>query len=119
MQTVAMSKEAQRVAKMSTGGTDNNSPVCVPAQEVRELASTSGGAVARIAARQPERESGGTRLESWKEIATYLNRHVTTVRRWERREGLPVHRHMHGARQSCECSVRRGAELARAGNNWS
>jgi tetratricopeptide (TPR) repeat protein len=36
-----------------------------------------------------------TRLESWKEIATYLNRHLTTVRRWERREGLPVHRHMH------------------------
>lgn len=35
------------------------------------------------------------RLESWKEIAAYLGRDVTTVRRWEKREGLPVHRHRH------------------------
>jgi tetratricopeptide (TPR) repeat protein len=35
------------------------------------------------------------RLDSWKEIASYLDRHVTTVRRWEREEGLPVHRHVH------------------------
>ena len=35
------------------------------------------------------------RLESWKEIATYLRRDVTTVQRWEKREGLPVHRHQH------------------------
>jgi len=35
------------------------------------------------------------RLDSWKEIARYLNRSVRTVRRWERHEGLPVHRHMH------------------------
>jgi TolB-like protein len=35
------------------------------------------------------------RLESWKEIAAYLNRSVRTVRRWEAAEGLPVHRHMH------------------------
>jgi TolB-like protein/tetratricopeptide (TPR) repeat protein len=35
------------------------------------------------------------RLDSWKEIAGYLNRHVTTVRRWEKFEGLPVHRHVH------------------------
>lgn len=37
----------------------------------------------------------GDRLESWKEIAVYLNRSVRTVRRWEREESLPVHRHMH------------------------
>ena len=37
----------------------------------------------------------GARLDSWKEIAGYLNRHVTTVRRWEKSEGLPVHRHLH------------------------
>ncbi len=37
----------------------------------------------------------GTRLESWKEIAAYLGRDVTTVQRWERREGLPVHRLLH------------------------
>jgi len=36
------------------------------------------------------------RLDAWKEIAIYLNRDVTTVRRWERLEGLPVHRHLHG-----------------------
>ncbi|MCH8979145.1 MAG: PD40 domain-containing protein [Armatimonadetes bacterium] len=37
------------------------------------------------------------RLDSWKEIATYLGREVRTVRRWEKNEGLPVHRHFHGA----------------------
>jgi Tol biopolymer transport system component len=35
------------------------------------------------------------RLDSWKEIAGYLNRDVTTVQRWEKREGMPVHRHVH------------------------
>ncbi len=35
------------------------------------------------------------RLDSWKEIATYLNRDVTTVQRWEKREGMPVYRHVH------------------------
>jgi TolB-like protein/Tfp pilus assembly protein PilF len=35
-------------------------------------------------------------LDSWKEIAAYLNRDVTTVQRWEKREGMPVHRHLHG-----------------------
>src|ERR1700688_927153 len=37
----------------------------------------------------------GDRLDSWKEIAAYLNRDVTTVQRWEKREGMPVHRHLH------------------------
>src|SRR5688572_25241278 len=37
----------------------------------------------------------GDRLDSWKEIAAYANRGVRTVRRWEREEGLPVHRHVH------------------------
>lgn len=35
------------------------------------------------------------RLDSWKEIAAYLKRGVTTVQRWERTEGLPVHRLPH------------------------
>ncbi|MGI9101748.1 MAG: TPR end-of-group domain-containing protein [Terriglobales bacterium] len=35
------------------------------------------------------------RLDSWKEIAVYLNRDVRTVQRWEKTEGLPVHRHVH------------------------
>jgi len=37
----------------------------------------------------------GERLDSWKAIAAYLGRDVTTVQRWEKREGLPVHRHLH------------------------
>ena len=40
------------------------------------------------------------RLESWKEIAAYLNRDVTTVQRWEKREGMPVYRHVHDKRGS-------------------
>src|ERR1700680_3567684 len=40
-------------------------------------------------------DTQGRRLESWKEIAAYLGRDVTTVRRWEKGEGLPVHRHVH------------------------
>src|SRR5215475_13518899 len=35
------------------------------------------------------------RLDSWKEIASYLRRDVRTVQRWEKKEGLPVHRHLH------------------------
>ncbi len=35
------------------------------------------------------------RLDSWKEIAAYLNRGARTVQRWEREEGLPVHRLRH------------------------
>ena len=40
------------------------------------------------------------RLDSWKEIAAYLGRDVTTVQRWEKREGMPVHRHVHDKRGS-------------------
>jgi tetratricopeptide (TPR) repeat protein len=35
------------------------------------------------------------RLDSWKEIASYLRREVRTVQLWEKKEGLPVHRHFH------------------------
>ena len=40
------------------------------------------------------------RLDSWKEIARYLNRDESTVQRWEKREGMPVHRHVHAKRGS-------------------
>ncbi len=40
------------------------------------------------------------RLESWKEIAVYLKRDLRTVQRWEKREGLPIHRHQHDERAS-------------------
>jgi TolB-like protein len=40
--------------------------------------------------------AGQQRLDSWKAIAAYLKRDVRTVQRWERYEGLPVHRKLHG-----------------------
>jgi Tol biopolymer transport system component len=43
----------------------------------------------------PSERSLEDRLDSWKEIAAYLKRDVTTVQRWEKREGMPVHRHLH------------------------
>jgi TolB-like protein/Flp pilus assembly protein TadD len=47
----------------------------------------------------PDRGVPG-RLDSWKAIAAYLKRDVTTVQRWERREAMPVHRHLHDKRGS-------------------
>jgi len=43
----------------------------------------------------PRLGAGPDRLDSWKEIATYLKREVRTVQMWEKKEGLPVHRHFH------------------------
>ena len=43
----------------------------------------------------PSREQPGERLDSWKDIAAYLKRDVSTVQRWEKRERMPVHRHLH------------------------
>lgn len=40
------------------------------------------------------------RLDSWKEIAAHFGRGVTTLQRWEREEGLPVHRLPHEKRGS-------------------
>lgn len=40
-------------------------------------------------------EGRSDRLDSWKDIAAYLRRDVSTVQRWEKREGMPVHRHQH------------------------
>jgi hypothetical protein len=37
-----------------------------------------------------DRDSRGTPPRVLEEIAGYLNRHVTTIRRWEKHEGLPV-----------------------------
>jgi len=49
---------------------------------------------------QPDVPKPETPLESWKEIASYLQRDARTVRRWEQAEGLPVRRHQHRARSS-------------------
>ena len=43
---------------------------------------------------KPPGPEAGDRLDSWKEIAAYLKRDESTVRRWQK-EGLPVHRHPH------------------------
>ncbi len=43
----------------------------------------------------PAPAAPGDRLDSWKEIASYLKRGTRTVQRWEREEGLPVHRLVH------------------------
>ncbi len=40
----------------------------------------------------PERNTPQKALESWKQIAAFLDRSERTVRRWESNEGLPVHR---------------------------
>ena len=46
---------------------------------------------------EPGQQQGtaGRRLDSWKAIAAYLKRDVRTVKRWEKSEVLPVHRHLH------------------------
>ena len=47
-----------------------------------------------------DRNVNNAPLESWKEIAVYLQRDVKTVQRWEKKEGLPVHRQLHKSRSS-------------------
>jgi Tol biopolymer transport system component len=46
----------------------------------------------------PKAAGERSRLDSWKEIAAYLGRGIRTVQRWEREEGLPVHRLAHAER---------------------
>jgi FG-GAP-like repeat/FG-GAP repeat len=41
-----------------------------------------------------------SRLDSWKDIAAYLRRDVSTVIRWEKEKGLPVHRLAGGKRSA-------------------
>ena len=42
-----------------------------------------------------ERNTPQKALESWKQIAAFLDRSERTVRRWESQEGLPIHRRGH------------------------
>jgi TolB-like protein/Flp pilus assembly protein TadD len=44
---------------------------------------------------QPLSQPASKRLDSWKEIASHFQRDVRTVQRWEKEEGLPVHRKVH------------------------
>ncbi|MGA7886588.1 MAG: hypothetical protein WCA44_12660 [Acidobacteriaceae bacterium] len=50
----------------------------------------SNGAAARTAARP----------DSWKDIAAYFQRDIRTVQLWEKKEGLPIHRHGHKGHSS-------------------
>ncbi|MBZ5618210.1 MAG: hypothetical protein LAQ69_05645 [Acidobacteriia bacterium] len=68
----------------------------------------------------PSRQNAaaGDLLETWKEIAAYLNRDLRTVKRWESTRGLPVHR-LPGGPQAAVYALksevdawRRGAEPA-------
>jgi len=70
-------------------------------QSARDVASAlrtaqSAGASATSLSAAPSQH----RLDSWKEIASYLGRGVRTVQRWEREEQLPVHRLEHAKRGS-------------------
>ena len=49
---------------------------------------------------EPALPSTEDRLDSWKDIAVYLKRDISTVQRWEQREKMPVHRHLHDRRGS-------------------
>lgn len=51
-------------------------------------------------------DAADRQLTSWKEIAAYLQRDVRTVQRWEKNEGLPVHRQMHDVRASVYVTTR-------------
>src|SRR5262245_35637320 len=65
------------------------------------IAADAGARIGRLMTESPVPGSAAgerppdDRLESWKEIAAYMRRDVTTVQRWERREGMPVQRHVH------------------------
>ena len=54
----------------------------------------------------PSERTFEDRLDSWKQIAAYLGRDVTTVQRWEKREGMPVRRHLHDRIGSVSASRR-------------
>lgn len=47
---------------------------------------------------QPFSQNAPTILNSWKEISAYLGRGVRTAQRWEREQGMPVHRIGQGVR---------------------
>lgn len=47
-----------------------------------------------------ENASANVKLDSWKEIAAYLDRDPRTVQLWEKLEGFPVHRLNHSSRAS-------------------
>jgi hypothetical protein len=64
-----------------------------------ECASSRAPLVTHNSTDQGRTDDGrGQRLDSWKEIAAYIKRDVRTAQRWEKQEGLPVHRLLHDER---------------------
>jgi len=62
----------------------------MPAPRItRSEASSVADSSPDTARAHPVPPPDGTRLDSWKEIATHLKRDVRTVQRWEKREALP------------------------------
>src|SRR4249919_3611390 len=59
------------------------------------MSAVSGGIVSRGDFGMRLQNTPQKTLESWKQIAAYLERSERTVRRWEASEGLPVHRREH------------------------
>src|SRR5437764_13786737 len=53
-----------------------------------------------VSSPEPSKPPPEVHLDSWKEVAAYVKRDVSTVQRWEKREGMPVHRHLHDKRGS-------------------
>ncbi len=60
----------------------------------------SSGEMTKTPERIAQSSAPAERLDSWKEIASFLGRGIRTVQRWEREEGLPVHRLPHAQRGS-------------------
>jgi Putative lumazine-binding len=60
-----------------------------------QLSAAPSAIVLRGGFGMPARNIPQKTLESWKQIAAYLDRSERTVRRWEAIEGLPVHRREH------------------------
>jgi hypothetical protein len=58
------------------------------------------------------------RLDSWKEIAVYLGREVRTAQRWEKREGMPIHRHIH-EKASSVCAFKHEIDAWLHSRNWA
>jgi Tol biopolymer transport system component len=70
--------------------------VTIRVREARVTQATQESAMGKPSSGMPPPERAPEdRLDSWKEIASYLNRDVTTVQRWEKREAMPIHRHLH------------------------
>src|SRR4249920_1803063 len=74
-----------------------NHPESIPLARMSSqlMSAVSGGIVSRGDFGMRLQNTPQKTLESWKQIAAYLERSERTVRRWEALEGLPVHRREH------------------------